>query len=137
MAIVGFEYTKISVEKNDPVSGKIHVANSVNIKRVERNDLALGKTSQSGLKFVFEYNSVYNPNFAKITLGGLVLVLQDEKIVQEVLDGWTKEKKIKKEVLENVINMILMRCNVQSLILSSTVNLPPPGPMPKVKSSAQ
>ncbi|MBI5398297.1 hypothetical protein HZB03_02430, partial [Candidatus Woesearchaeota archaeon] len=64
MAIVGFDYNKITVEKNEGQSGKISVANSVNIKRVERNDISLGKTKQSGLKFVFEYSSIYNPNYA-------------------------------------------------------------------------
>ncbi|MBI4738573.1 hypothetical protein HY772_03280 [Candidatus Woesearchaeota archaeon] len=135
MAIVGFDYNKISVEKNEGQSGKISVANSVNIKRVERNDISLGKTKQSGLKFVFEYSSIYNPNYAKILLGGTVLVLQEEKTVQEVLDAWAKDKKIKKEILEGVINTILTRCNIQSLILSNAANLPPPVPMPKVRSN--
>jgi hypothetical protein len=135
MAIVGFDYNSINVEKSETAKGKISVSNSVNIKRVERNDISLGKTKQSGLKFVFEYSSIYNPDYAKIILSGSVLVIADEAAVKEALDAWAKDKKIKKEMLENVINTILMRCNVQSLILSNAVNLPPPVPMPKVRSN--
>ena len=35
---------------------------------------------------------------------------------------------------EKIINSILTKCNIQSIILSNTVNLPPPVPMPKVNT---
>ena len=47
-----------------------------------------------------------------------------------------KEKKLNKDVAEKIINNILTKCNIQSIILSNTVNLPPPVPMPKVNVAA-
>ncbi len=132
MAIVGFEFTKINVQKQEQATGKINISNNVGIVDIKKSDLQLGKTKQSGIKFIFEYKSLYEPKFASIELGGLIMYLTDEASAKEIIDGWQKEKKIKKDIAEKIINSILTKCNIQSIILSNTVNLPPPVPMPKV-----
>ncbi len=136
MAIVGFEFTKINVQKKETAQGKINISNNVGITDIQKSDLELGKTKQSGIKFLFDYRSIYEPNYAKIELGGNILFLTDEKNGKEIIEGWEKEKKIKKDVAEKIINAILTKCNIQSIILSNTVNLPPPVPMPKVNITA-
>lgn len=132
MAIVGFEFTKINVQKQETAKGKINISNNVAIADIKKADLQLGKAKQAGIKFMFDYKSLYEPKFARIELGGNILFLTDEKKAKEILDSWEKEKKIKKEIAETVINSILTKCNIQSILLSNTVNLPPPVPMPKV-----
>ncbi len=132
MAIVGFEFTKINVERKDVAKGKINISNNVALVAIKKSDLNLGTTKQSAIKFLFEYRSIYEPDFAKIELGGTITFLTDEKNSKEILTGWEKEKKIKKEVAEKIINAILSKSNIQSILLSNTVNLPPPVPMPKV-----
>ncbi len=136
MAIVGFEFTKINVQKKETATGKINIANNVGIVDIQKSDMQLGKSKQHGLKFLFEYKSLYEPNFARIELGGVVLYLGEEKKTKEILEGWQKEKKIKKDIAEKIINSILTKCNIQSILLSNTVNLPPPVPMPKVNVQA-
>ena len=108
------------------------ISNNIGIVDIKKNDLAIGTSKQHGLKFMFEYKSQYDPNFAKIQLGGSVLFLTEDKNAKDILDRWEKERKINKEVAEQIINTILTKCNIQSIILSNTVNLPPPVPMPKV-----
>ena len=45
MPIVGFNFTKIDVErKGGNISGKVNISNNISIKNVEIKDLALGKT---------------------------------------------------------------------------------------------
>lgn len=132
MAIVGFEFTRIDVEKKETAKGKINISNNVGIVNIVRSDLQLGASKQSGLKFLFEYKSAYEPEFAKIELGGTILYLTDEDNAKKILDDWKKDKKLNKEVAEKIVNSILTKCNIQSIILSNTVNLPPPVPMPKV-----
>ena len=39
--------------------------------------------------------------------------------------------------MAGLLNTILTKCNVQALILSQEVNLPPPIPMPKVQIAQQ
>ena len=132
MAIVGFEFNKIDVSKKETAKGKINISNNVGITDIKRSDLQLGKTKQHGIRFEFSYKSLYEPDFAKIELGGSILYLTDEKGAKEIVDSWQKDKKIKKEIAEKIINSILTKCNIQSIILSNTVNLPPPVPLPNV-----
>ncbi|MBU2561623.1 MAG: hypothetical protein KKD17_04950 [Nanoarchaeota archaeon] len=132
MAIVGFEFTKINVQRQEVAKGKINISNNVGITDIKKSDLQLGKSKQNGIRFFFEYKSSYEPSFAKIELGGVIIYLTDEKNAKEITDAWEKEKKIKKDVAEKIINAILTKCNIQSIILSNTVNLPPPVPMPHV-----
>ena len=42
-----------------------------------------------------------------------------------------------KEVMEQVINTALNKSNVEALILSRDINLPPPIPLPKIKGKAK
>lgn len=135
MAIVGFEFNRIDVHKQETAKGKINISNNVGITDVQKSDLNLGKTKQHGVKFLFKYKSLYEPGFAKIELGGTVLYLTDDKQSKEILDSWKKDKKITKDIAEKIINSILTKCNIQSIILSNTVNLPPPVPMPKVNTA--
>lgn len=138
MAIVGFEFNRIDVSKKETATGKINISNNVGITDVKKSDLKLGNTKQHGIRFEFSYKSLYEPDFAKIELGGSILYLTDEKSAKEIVDSWQKDKKLKKEVAEKIINSVLTKCNIQSIILSNTVNLPPPVPMPNVNvASAQ
>jgi hypothetical protein len=136
MAIVGFEFTKINVHKEETAKGKINISNNVGIVDVQKSDLQIGKAKQTGIRFIFEYKSKYEPGFAAIELGGVILYLTEDKNAKEIFEAWEKEKKIKKDVAEKIINAILTKCNIQSIILSNTVNLPPPVPMPHVNITA-
>ena len=132
MPIVGFEFTKINVEKQDTAKGKINISNNVGITDIKKGDLKIGDSTQPGLKFMFSYKSKYEPGFAIIDLQGMVHYLTKEKEAKEILDGWNKDRKLSKGIAEQIVNTILTKSNVQSIILSNTVNLPPPVPMPKV-----
>ncbi|MBL7054856.1 hypothetical protein ISS05_03800 [Candidatus Woesearchaeota archaeon] len=134
MTIVGFDFTKINAEKTGPVKGKININNNVTIKNVEEQNLNLGKEKQNALKFVFEFIAKYDPDFGSIKLEGHLIYMAEQKKIKELLDGWKKDKKLSKDISTVVLNTILTKCNVQSLILSQNINLPPPIPMPKVQA---
>ena len=134
--IVGFGFTKLSAEKNDAAKGKIDINNNVSIKDVLEDDLSLGNEKQNVIKFKFEFTSKYEPNIGTIFFEGELLYLEEPKKIKEVLSSWKKDKKIPKELMAGLLNTILTKCNVQALILSQEVNLPPPIPMPKVQVQA-
>ena len=133
MTIVSFNFTKIEAEKRELSKGKININNNVTIEKVEEKDLSLGNQKQKVLSFTFEFTSKYSPNAGSIKLNGNVLYMEDSKKVKEILDGWKKDKKIPKEIMTKILNVILNKSNVQALILSEHVNLPPPIPLPKVQ----
>mgnify|MGYP001603832446 CR=1 FL=1 len=88
------------------------------------------------LKFMFEFTSKYEPNVGNILFEGELLYMEEPKIAKEILSDWKKNKKLPKELMAGLLNTILIKCNVQALILSQQVNLPPPIPLPKVQISA-
>jgi|TARA_Y100000310_G_scaffold340439_1_gene436231 hypothetical protein len=130
--IVGFNFNKISAEKNESVKGKIDVNNNVSIKEVQEASFSLGKKDQNGVRFVFEFTSKYEPEVGLIKFEGDVLYVDNEKAIKEIVDSWKKDKKLKKEIMGGILNTVLTKSNVQALILSQQINLPPPIPMPKV-----
>ena len=135
--IVGFGFTKLSAERKEAAKGKIDINNNVAIKDVQEDNLALGKDkSQNILKFIFEFTSKYEPNVGSILFEGELLYMEEPKKAKEILNDWKKSKKLPKELMGGLLNTILTKCNVQALILSQQVNLPPPIPLPKVQINA-
>lgn len=136
--IVGFGFTKLSAEKGEAAKGKIDINNNVSIKDVQEDNFSLGKDRQQNvLRFTFEFTSKYEPNVGNILFEGELLYMEEPKKAKEMLGDWKKNKKLPKEIMAGLLNTILTKCNVQALILSQQVNLPPPIPMPKVQVQAQ
>ncbi len=133
MAIVGLNFTKIQAEKLESTKGKVNISNNVVVKDVEKSNLSLGNQTQDGLKFTFVYTSKYEPNFGNIELNGNLIFLEEPGKIEETLTKWSKEKKLPNDVMRETLNAILGRCNIQALIISKEINLPPPVPLPKVK----
>ena len=133
MTVVGFNFTKIDVEREKEIAtGKIDIKNNVNIANVEEHSFALAGNSQKVAKFTFNFNTSYEPRIGKISFIGNILYLSDTKKVEELINSWKKDKKVSNEITALILNTVLNRCNIQALILSQQINLPPPIPMPKV-----
>ena len=134
MAVVGFNFTKILVEKKSSIKGKVDIKNNVSVKNVESTDIPLGAKSDKALKFSFEFTSDYSPSIGQILFNGDVLYMSDASSQEEIVKNWKKSKQVPKDTMAEILNTVLMRCNVEALMLSRDVNLPPPIPMPKVQS---
>jgi hypothetical protein len=132
MVMVGFNFTKLHVEKLSPSKGKIKISNNVTIKNVTEKDLSLGKTKEQGINFIFEFVSKYNPGIGEIILTGEILYMEPPEKIKEIMKSWKKDKKLPQPVMTNILNNVLVKSNIQALILSQTVSLPPPIPLPKV-----
>lgn len=137
MTVVGLQLNKINVEKHGPAKGKISVNNNVAVKDVEKTDLTFGTSKQDALKFTFEFKASYEPKIATIILTGTVTYFDKAAEIENIYKGWKKDKKVPNEVMTPILNSILTRCNVQAMILSREVNLPPPIPLPRVKVDAK
>ena len=135
MGIVGFGFSKMVVEKNKNATGKVNISNNISVTEVKEAKLSFGKTKQKGLEFTFKFTSKYEPKIGTIEMIGFVIDMEKEETVNSVLESWNKDKKVPKEVLANVYNHVLNKCNIQALILSRDIQLPPPIPLPKVKKS--
>ena len=133
MAFVGFDFTRMNVARNTGVTGKIQVNNKVNITSVDPADLKLKNSPQGAVKFGFKYDSDYG-KLGAINLEGSVTYITTNEESKAIVSSWKKDKKLKKDLMAQLLNRILQKCNVQTILLSDAVNLPPPVPMPKVKT---
>ena len=136
MTIVGFNYTKMLAEKSLAAKGKVNITSNLSIKEVEEASFVMGTEKQDSLKFNFQFETIFAPEFGKINLDGSVIYLDTKEKVQETLKTWKKTKKLPKDVMQEVVNSVLNRCNVQALIMSRDMNMPSPIPLPKVSIEA-
>jgi hypothetical protein len=130
MSVVSVNYSKISAEKLGPVQGKVTVSNNVSITDVKRADFVIGSVKQDCLRFSFAFVSKTEPKVGSIDITGEVIFLASKEDVDSSLKQWEEKKPLKKEILGEVINNILKKCNIEALILSQTMNLPSPIRLP-------
>ncbi len=133
MAIIGSSFTKINVEKKAPVKGKISISSKFLIKSITEQPLGTGITGKKGLKITLEFIWKYEPKIGEMSIEGDTILLLESKKVEEVLNSWKKDKKIPKEIMTPLLNSALTKNNIQALILSRDVGLPPPVRLPRVK----
>jgi hypothetical protein len=133
-SIVGFNFQKISIERKKETVGKLNIVNNISVKDVLETKFSIAAASQKGLQFKFMFQSDYQENVASISLEGQLIYMTSEAEAKKVLDQWKKEKKIESKLMTVILNHILAKCNIQALMLARDVNLPPPFPLPKVKS---
>jgi hypothetical protein len=132
MAIVGFNFTKILLERGEKFSGNLSIKNNVAVKSVDEKDFNVGKSTQKGIVFKVEYTAKYEPDAATISIAGEVLFLTEPKKIKTIVSGWKDGQKIEPELMQQVLNAALNKCNIKALILSQDLNLPPPIPLPRV-----
>jgi hypothetical protein len=135
MTMLGFNFKEIKVSRKEGVKGKVNIKNNVAITDIKEQDLSLGDKSQSALKFFFEFTSKYEPGLGEILLAGDILFMESTQKTKEILEEWKKSKKVPKDIMAGILNTVLSKCNIEALVLSQKVNLPPPIPMPSVKQA--
>ncbi|MFH2020882.1 MAG: hypothetical protein ABIJ34_05680 [archaeon] len=134
MTLIGFHFTKIMAEKQKTASGKISVKNNIVISKVQEAKLNIGSAKEAGIEFSFVFSCVFGPEIGEIVLEGAVVYMNEETKVKQVLAKWNKEKKLAPEMMEELYNHVLSKCNVEALILGRDMQLPAHIPLPKVTS---
>ena len=132
MPIVGFNFDKVSVEKQNPVKGKVTISHNVQAVDIVEENLNLGSSGDT-IRFKFKFSVDYSPDIANITLLGSVLYMAPQEEIKNILKNYKETKEMPKELMPRVFDTILARCNVKSLVLAEEVNLPAPLKLPRVK----
>ena len=132
MTIIGFNFKKINAERGPVSNGKINISNNVSVKDVEEADIPSGASKQKALRFSYEFITKYEPNIGSIMIEGDVLYMAEDELIDKTLKGWKKNKKVDKEILTPVLNVILSKCGIKGLLMSQDLSLPSPVQMPRV-----
>jgi hypothetical protein len=134
MAIIGFGFTKIVLERLKPSKGQINIQNNIAVKDVAEHELnspAASKDSKA-VRFLFEFTSLYEPKIGSMLFEGEVFYMMEAKQADELVKGWKKDKRIPKEIMPSILNYALNKSNIEAISLSRDIALPPPLPMPRV-----
>ena len=109
----------------------IAINNNVSIVNAGESEIPIGSEKQPCLKISFVFTTSYDPEFGTIELNGNMLYLGEAKELKEIIKNWQKEQKLPADLMKQVVNTVLNKCNVQALIMSRDVALPPPIPLPR------
>jgi len=131
MKLLGFNFTKISVEKISDKTENLKINSNIDISEIKEVKQSMLKSKETILSVNFSYEVNYNPDYAKVSLGGNFLVSLEPKTAKKVLKEW-KDKKMPEEFKVPLFNLILKKANVKALELEEDLKLPLHMPMPKV-----
>ncbi len=134
MRVVGFNFTKISIErlKDSRPTKDLKINTEIDVSELKEIKSDILKTKEELLTAKFTYEINYNPDFAKISLEGRVLITTDPKISKEILKQW-KKKKMPEDFRIFLFNVILKKSTLKALDLEEELNLPLHMPLPSFK----
>ena len=134
MTIISFNFKKVSAERSAAGKGNVKITNNISIKNVKSIDLKLGSNKDTALRFEFVFETKYEPKLGHIALEGNLIFMSTPENIKKIEAGWKKNKNLPKEVTQQVMSHIVEKGNIEAIIMSRTVSLPSPIPLPKVKA---
>jgi hypothetical protein len=134
MTIISFNFKKINAERGSAPKGNVKISNNISIKDVKSVDLKLGAKKDKALRFEFLFETKYEPKLGHISFEGDLIYMSTPENIKKVEAGWKKNKNLPKEVTQQVMSHIVEKGNIEAIIMSRTISLPSPVPLPKVKT---
>ena len=132
MKVLGFNFTKINIEKLSEITKDLKIGTSIDVPDIKEIDSDMFKTKEKFLAVKFSHTINYEPDLAKLEFSGNVLISLDYEKVEEVIDMW-KDKKMPEDFRLSLFNLIMRKCSIKALELEENVNLPYHIPMPSLK----
>lgn len=123
MKLIGFNLTKIHLEKHSDNFSNLKIDTNIEILQIQKikQDLFKAKDEFIGVDFLFTIN--YAPKIANLEFKGKVLLSVETKKSNEILRGWEK-KKVDEDFRLTVFNIILRKSSVKALQIEEDLNLP-------------
>lgn len=131
MRVIGFSFSKISVERLKEKMEKLKINTKINIEDLKEAKNDFLKTKEDIVEAKFNYSIFYDPDFAKIEIEGKILFAVDPKVSKDILKQW-KDKKVPQE-FETLFNIILRKSTIKALQLEEEMNLPLHIALPSVR----
>ncbi|RLF75186.1 hypothetical protein DRN51_04470 [Thermococci archaeon] len=133
MPVLGVNITKVEIEKQGGVAGKVEINLSPKVEEVRLGEIKTPSGKVNGIEALFTYQIGYKPEIARASISGAVFYLppQKEKI-DEILDGWEKEKRIPPEMFAEIVNFITNEITPLIMVVSKEMRIPYPIPLPRV-----
>lgn len=130
----------IDAKPSDVKPGPIN--NVINIKDIYEKKIEFGNIKKA-LIFLYDFTSKYTLEQPKDKLGGEIRIVgeivytDEDKELANILKSWKKDKKVEHQAMEMVLKVALNIAQVQAIIMSERVMLPPPVKLPRIVSSRE
>ncbi|MBI5392148.1 hypothetical protein HZB00_04055 [Candidatus Woesearchaeota archaeon] len=127
MALAGFHFSKFTVERLKVFQPSDQISTDVKVTDIVSEDIG---NNELLVKFIFEFSTKYG-SAGNALLAGQVLYVEPTDKGKQIVESWQKEKKTDADLLQQVLNTILFRCNIKCLELANEVGLPPHFDLPR------
>ena len=105
---------------------QIQINTNLNLTTMERKP-------DNSVEVPFVLTISYNPSVAQINMKGMAFVIGDKPEIDKVFKDYEDKKPPPPVVLQSVSNVAL----TESILISKTLNIPPPIPLPQVTETKQ
>jgi hypothetical protein len=127
MLKVNVAITNISAERfwdlQKPIP-PIQIGTNINVISIEKE-----KSSTLKVPFVLSIN--YNPSISQINLKGNAYVLGEPKEIEKILKDYKQKKPPPALIIQSISNVAF----IEAVLISRTLKVPPPIPLPKIHST--
>ena len=132
MKLLGFNFTKILVEKHKDRVEDLKIGTRIDISDIKEAKSTMLKTKDEVLAIKFAYGLDYEPEMAKLDLEGNLIISLESKKARETLKEW-KNKKMPEDFKIPLFNVILRKSSLKALQLEEEMNLPIHMQLPSLK----
>lgn len=92
------------------------------------NLIGVEKKSEDSLEVPFVLTINYNPSIAQISLKGKAYVAGEKGEIEKVYKEYEEKKPPPPVIVQSISNVVF----VESVVISRTLNIPPPIPLPQI-----
>jgi hypothetical protein len=97
------------------------------------NLIGVEKKSEDSLEVPFVLTINYNPSIAQISLKGRAYVVGDKSEIEKVYREYEEKKPPLPVIVQSISNVVF----IESVLISRTLNIPPPIPLPQIPQTTQ
>jgi len=102
----------------------IQINTNINVVGMERKQ-------DNSLDVPFVLSIVYNPSIAQMNLKGTAYVMGDKDEVDKILKDYEQKKPPTQIIIQSISNVVF----IESVLISRSLNIPPPIPLPQIPGS--
>jgi hypothetical protein len=99
----------------------IQIATNINMVNMERKP-------DGSVEVPFVLTIIYNPSIAQISLKGTAYVLGEKAEIDKIVKDYEDKKPPPQIVVQSISNVVF----IESVLISRTLNIPPPIPLPQI-----
>jgi hypothetical protein len=99
----------------------IQIATNINMVNME-------KKPDGSVEVPFVLTIIYNPSIAQISLKGTAYVLGEKAEIDKIVKDYEDKKPPPQIVVQSISNVVF----IESVLISRTLNIPPPIPLPQI-----